>query len=177
MFRLLSFQDVDCIARLLDDRELVRNLKSVPFPYTRDCAVGFVRSVRAQKDDVPPFAGLKVGGKTCWGLHVDHQLAGVIGITLGKGAEQGDLTLGYWLGRPYWGKGLATRAVGAVSKWAFAVAGARRITANVFSWNPASGRVLEKNGFVREGCKRRAIVRFGEVTDLWIYGLLADDLR
>lgn len=177
MFRLLSFQDVDRLAELLQDRELIRNLKSVPYPYSREAAVLFVRQVRGQQADLPPLGGLKVRGKTCWALQCQGQLAGVIGVTLGNGAEQGDFTVGYWLGRAYWGRGLATLAVREVCRWAFEVAGARRITANVFSWNPASARVLEKNGFVKEGCKRQAIIRFGEVADLWIYGLLPSDSR
>jgi RimJ/RimL family protein N-acetyltransferase len=60
--------------------------------------------------------------------------------------------LGYWIGRPYWGRGHATEAVGALVAEAFArFPDAQRIGAGVFEDNPASQRVLEKLGFERIG--------------------------
>ena len=175
MFSLLSLQDVDRITHLLDDRDILRNLKSLTDPYPREAAVTFVNQVRRQKEGLPAMTGVRVAGKSTWALRVERQLAGVLGFRIGSGAEQGDFTLGYWLGRDYWGQGLATRAVHQACRWAFELAGARRVSAHVFSWNPASARVLHKNGFQREGCKRRGITRFGEVADLWNYGLLPED--
>ena len=175
MFSLLSLMDVDRISQLLNDRDILRNLKSLNYPYERQDAVTFVNQVRRQKESLPAMDGLKAAGKAVWALRIERQLVGVLGFRPGVGAEHGDFTLGYWLGREYWGRGLATQAVSQACRWAFDSAGARRISAHVFSWNPASARVLEKTGFQREGTKRRAIVRFGEVADLWNYGLLAAD--
>ena len=177
MFRLLAWTDTERLQKLLDDEEVARNLKRVPFPYSHEAAVEFVRTLTDQKLDLPAMTGLRVGGKSCWAVHHQGELAGMLGLTPGVGAEAGDFNLGYWLGRQYWGQGLASRAVSAACRWAFEQAGARRVSASVFAWNPASIRVLEKNGFQYEGCRRRAIVRLGNECDLCNYGLLAEELR
>ncbi|MBS2035815.1 GNAT family N-acetyltransferase [bacterium] len=177
MFRFLAWSDIERLQSLLDDEEVARNLKRVPFPYSREAAAQFVRTLAEQRLDLPPMYGLGVGGKSCWAIHSGGELAGALGFTPGSGSEEGDFGLGYWLGRRYWGQGLASRAVAEACRWAFEQAGARRISASVFSWNPASVRVLEKNGFQFEGCRRRAILRLGRECDLLNYGLLADELR
>ncbi|MFN8606412.1 MAG: GNAT family protein [Vulcanimicrobiota bacterium] len=177
MFRLLAWNDVDRLRELLDDEEVARHLKRVPYPYSREAALDFVRVLSEQNLELPPMTGLGVAGKSCWAIHRDGQLAGMLGLTPGAGSEQGDFSLGYWLGRAYWGQGLASRAVSLACRWAFEEVGARRVSASVFAWNPASVRVLEKNGFQFEGCRRRAILRLGQVCDLLNYGLLPEELR
>lgn len=177
MFRLLAWTDIERLYKLLDDEELVRNLKRVPFPYSHEAAAEFVRMSGDQKLELPPMAGLRVGGKSVWAIHSEGVLIGTLGLTPGEGAENGDFCLGYWLGRDYWNRGLATQAVSVACRWAFEEAGARRVSASVFSWNPASMKVLEKNGFQYEGCRRQAIVRLGYQCDLLNYGLLPAELR
>ena len=78
--------------------------------------------------------------------------------------------MGYWLAEPYWGRGIATRAVGLVVAHAFAALDAEREQAYVYEWTPASRRVLEKNGFACEGRLRRAVCRDGRYGDVWVYG-------
>lgn len=177
VFRLLALTDIERLQRLLDHEEMARNLKRVPFPYTQEAAAEFVRMIDEQSLELPPMRGLKVGGKSVWAIHCEGVLAGVLGLSPGVGAEQGDLTLGYWLGKDFWGRGLATQAVSLACRWAFQEVGARRVSASVFAWNPASVKVLEKNGFRYEGCRRRAIVRLGQECDLLNYGLLPEELR
>lgn len=177
MFRPLAWTDIERLHELLDNEEMARNLKRVPYPYSHEAATEFVRMVDEQKLDLPPMTGVQVGGKSVWAIDCEGVLAGVLGLTPGVGAEQGDLTLGYWMGKHFWGRGLATRAVSLACRWAFQKAGARRVSASVFAWNPASVRVLEKNGFQYEGCRRRAIVRLGHECDLLNYGLLLEELR
>ncbi len=62
--------------------------------------------------------------------------------------------LGYVLARPYWGRGLMTEAVGAVTAWALAQPDVHRVWAVCDVANPASARVLEKAGMEREGLLR-----------------------
>ena len=66
----------------------------------------------------------------------------------------GDAELGFWLGRAYWGQGLATEAVKAVVGYGLAQGGAPAFTSAHFTDNPASGRVLAKLGFVATGTAR-----------------------
>ena len=80
------------------------------------------------------------------------------------------ITLGYWLAVAAWGNGHASQAAGALLDHLEREHGARRFEAYVYGWNQASGRVLEKLGFVLEGRRVAAVTRFGEVTDDLIYG-------
>lgn len=65
--------------------------------------------------------------------------------------------LGYWLAGEYWGQGIMTEAVAAVVHWAFTQADVHQITAWVLGNNPASVRVLVKNGFQFGGTLRQAV--------------------
>jgi ribosomal-protein-alanine N-acetyltransferase len=83
--------------------------------------------------------------------------------------------LGYVLVESAWGQGLATEAAGAVLDWAFATLDLNRVQAEADTRNRASGRVLEKLGFVLEGTLRQDCVVDGVVSDSWVYGLLRAD--
>ena len=80
--------------------------------------------------------------------------------------------VGYWLGESWWGRGIATAALAALTRHVFAATGVERLQATVFEWNPASMRVLEKNGYVREGWLRRSIVKDGHLIDRAMYARL-----
>ncbi|MBU6443747.1 MAG: GNAT family N-acetyltransferase [Alphaproteobacteria bacterium] len=137
--------DVALIAMLAGDYEVSKNLARVPHPYTEGDAQSFVTRSAMQRAQGTafPFAiirkdsGLYLGG--C-GLHL---------------MDNGLFELGYWLGRPHWGRGYATEAARKVAGFAFHGLRAVRLTAGYFHDNPASGRVLEKLGFRPDGAANR----------------------
>ena len=92
------------------------------------------------------------------------QLVGGIGLRID--ASQGIAELGYSLGKAWWGKGFATEAALAVTRHGFEVLKLHKVLACWFVGNEASGRVLEKAGFVREGIRRGQAIRFGKRLDL-----------
>jgi RimJ/RimL family protein N-acetyltransferase len=154
--------DVDELQRLADDRDRWRNVRDIfPFPYTRSDAAGFIR-----------FASTIPGPALLLAIEVEGALAGGIGLEPGPDVYRVDGELGYWVGKPYQGRGVATRAVHAIVHHGFATIGLERIHAEVFAWNPASARVLEKCGFQREAVLRRRAIKEGEVTDAWLYARL-----
>jgi len=81
-------------------------------------------------------------------------------------------SLTYCLDDAAWGQGYATEAVQALLRWAFETLDLNRVQAEVDTRNAASGRVLEKLGFLREGTLREDCVVNGDVSDSWVYGLL-----
>lgn len=85
--------------------------------------------------------------------------------------------LGYCLGEVAWGHGFATEAVGAMLQWAFDTFDLHRVQAEADTRNAASGRVLEKLGFVLEGTLREDCIVDGELSDSWVYGLLRREWR
>jgi [ribosomal protein S5]-alanine N-acetyltransferase len=81
-------------------------------------------------------------------------------------------SLGYCLGEAAWGQGFATEAAGVLVQWAFDTFDLNRLQAEADTRNVASGRVLEKLGFVHEGTLREDCIVNGDVSDSWVFGLL-----
>jgi len=80
--------------------------------------------------------------------------------------------MGYCLAEAAWGQGFATEAASALLQWAFNTLPLNRVQSEADTRNAASGRVLEKLGFLREGTLRENCIVDGEISDSWIYGLL-----
>jgi RimJ/RimL family protein N-acetyltransferase len=80
--------------------------------------------------------------------------------------------IGYWLAKPYWGRGITTAVVQRVCQHAFEGFGLAKITAQVFSHNPASARVLQKCGFQEEGFLRKHCFKDGRFLDARLFALL-----
>ena len=77
--------------------------------------------------------------------------------------------IGYWVGRTYWGRGIMTAAVRAVTTYAFTSLDLVRVFALPFTDNAASVRVLEKAGYMREGLLRSSAIKAGQVRDQYLY--------
>ncbi|MBX3478069.1 MAG: GNAT family N-acetyltransferase [Brevundimonas sp.] len=143
MLRAPGLQDVSRLARLADDPDIARMTLRMPHPFGVGDAEDFVLQVAGQD---PARAATFVID------HEDHGLVGVLGLF-----EGGDVApeTGYWIGRDYWGRGFATEALEAGLVWASRKWRRRALTAGHFVDNPASGRVLEKAGFLYTGEVRR----------------------
>ena len=158
--------DEDALARHANDRGVWLNLRDrFPHPYTRPDAESWVR-----------FAA---GGnpETNFAIAVDGQAVGGIGLVLHDDVERCSAEIGYWLGRAFWGRGLATAAVRGLTDHAFRTHALTRVFALPFADNAASIRVLEKAGYRFEGRLRRAAVKDGQVRDQVLYALTDEDLR
>ena len=97
---------------------------------------------------------------------------GGTGLELGTDVFRRSAAVGYWLGQPFWGRGIATEALRAVTDYAFTTLDICRLEAGVFDWNPASARVLEKAGYVLEGRSRLAVTKAGRTGDRLLYALV-----
>ncbi len=85
--------------------------------------------------------------------------------------------LGYWIGRPYWGRGYATEAARAMLAYGFQELKLNRIFATHFVRNPASGRVMEKIGMICEGGMRQHAKRWDDFEDFKLYGILRSEFE
>ena len=101
----------------------------------------------------------------------DDAFIGWCGVT-GWNPDFRSASLGYCLGEAAWGQGFATEAAGALLQWAFDTFDLNRVQAEADTRNVASGRVLEKLGFVLEGTLREDCIINGDVSDSWVFGLL-----
>jgi RimJ/RimL family protein N-acetyltransferase len=109
---------------------------------------------------------------THWALEVDGAAVGGIGIDRGEGIWSKSAQFGYWLGEPFWGRGIVSAAVRATVEHVFATTDLVRLESPVFAWNPASMRVLEKCGFVREGVARNGVFKDGQLVDAVMFARL-----
>lgn len=100
---------------------------------------------------------------------------GGIGLHPQPDVMRRSLEIGYWLGQPYWGRGIASEAVAAMTRYAFEHFDVARVFALVFEWNPASARVLEKAGYRLEGRLRKAVTKEQRTMDMLVYGFTEDD--
>lgn len=156
--------DVADIVRVADNRAVWRNLThTFPHPYTEADARGWLAIVAAQPEP------------THWAIEVDGQVAGGIGVKIGEGVFSKSGDFGYWLGEPYWGRGIMTEAARATAPYVMEHFGLCRLEAAVYEWNPASMRVLEKCGFVREAVIAANVYKDGEIIDEVLYALVDRD--
>lgn len=112
-------------------------------------------------------------------LFRDRDDALIGGLTLSnvrRGVTQA-ATLGYWVGAPFAGQGRMTEAVRLVIPFAFDELRLHRLEASCLPHNMASQKVLEHNGFVREGLARRYLKIDGAWRDHVLYGLVEEDHR
>ena len=93
---------------------------------------------------------------------------------LGQDIERLSAEIGYWLGRPFWGRGIMTDAVRAATLYAFDDLELRRVFAVPFANNVASRRVLEKAGYVLEGTMKQSAIKNGMILDQYLYAAYAD---
>jgi ribosomal-protein-alanine N-acetyltransferase len=152
--RLWRTSDLDALVKYANNREIWINLRDrFPHPYTSRDGRAFLNHATEQR---PPAA---------FAIVVDGEAVGGIGFQLQPDVERVSAEIGYWLGQPFWGRGIATEALVAVTGYAVETHGLTRIFALPFAWNTASCRVLEKAGYALEGRLRNSAVKDGRLTD------------
>ena len=154
--------DVEALARHANNRNIWINLRDAfPHPYTKQHARDFIRSTRQRTPE------------TLFAIAVEGEAIGGVGFVLHPDVERVSAEIGYWLAEPFWGRGIATEALAAVTRHAIEAHGLTRVYALPFAWNVPSCRVLEKAGFVLEARLRRSAIKDGLVTDQMQYAFIA----
>jgi ribosomal-protein-alanine N-acetyltransferase len=157
--------DRDALRNCLNDRDIYDRTLRIPFPYTdadADEWLALVARITTQQGRPVHFAIRTADDALIGGCGFD-------GFQLGKSHRA---EVGYWLAKPYWGRGIMTAVVERLCRYAFEEFGLVKITAHVFSHNPASARVLAKCGFQEEGYLRKHFLKDGQFLDARLFGLL-----
>ncbi len=158
--------DLDDLLVHADDPSVVRGLSDrFPHPYTREDGERFLAGEVVDLGD-PVFA-IEIDGRACGG----------IGATVGQADRRHSAQMGYWLGQAFWRRGVMTRVVALYGPWLMRELALYRLQATVLDSNPASARVLQKNGYEEEGAQRCAVVKFGEVHDLRVFAKVCPPMR
>ena len=153
--------DLESLVKYADNRNVWINLRDrFPHPYTRRDGQRFIRNMCASEPE------------TAFAIATAGEAVGGIGFVLLQDVERVSAEIGYWLGEPFWGRGLATEAVVAVTRHAIAAHGLTRLFAVPFAYNKASCRVLEKAGYVLEARLRRSAIKDGRIVDQYQYAFI-----
>jgi 8-oxo-dGTP diphosphatase len=169
ILRPLIADDAEALHRLVNDWEVTRNLAVVPFPYPRALADDWIASTQKSLAEGSAYQ-LAVTG------HEGDQeiLVGVVGLRIDPQTRAG--RLGYWVGRRFWGHGVATEAAGRLARWALANLDLDRLEAGVITDNPASAAVLRRIGFRQTGEGTDEFLARGGEHPTWRFEATRDDI-
>jgi RimJ/RimL family protein N-acetyltransferase len=154
--------DLGSLVRHANNRNVWLTVRDrFPHPYTEEAGRAWLGGIVGE--DPPGAVAIEVEGAAVGG----------IGLIPGTDVNRHTAELGYWLGEALWGWGITTAAIRGFRPWACETFQVTRLYAHVFASNPASMRVLEKCGFVREGLLRRHARKDGVYLDELIYGWIS----
>lgn len=161
--RSWEWRDRDAIVRHANNRKVSINLRDrFPYPYTINDARNWLEMVVGHQPE------------TNFAIDVAGEAVGGIGFTLQPDVGYRSAEIGYWLGQEFWGRGMTTEALTAVSDYAFSRFNLCRLYAHVFEGNDASARVLEKAGYAFEGRMRKSVTKEGKTIDQLMYAMVRD---
>jgi ribosomal-protein-alanine N-acetyltransferase len=150
--------DAESLAKYANNRKIWQNLRDgFPHPYLIENATAFITRVTSMKPE------------TMFAICIDHEVVGGIGFTLHSDVERISAEIGYWLGEPFWGRGIMTTALEAVTQYAIKEHQLTRVYAVPYDNNNASFRVLEKAGFELEGRMKKSAIKDGKILDQLLY--------
>ena len=153
--------DVPSLVQHANNINIARHLRDrFPHPYTAIDARRFVDAIVVARP-VTTFA-----------IDVGREAVGGIGFSPGSDVERFSAEIGYWLGEPYWGRGIVAEALRLVSEYAFGECNVLCLFALPFADNRQSMRVLEKAGYAQEAILRASSVKFGKPRDQALYALI-----
>ena len=161
--KLRAFRGSDSkkLAELCNNKRIWDNLRDyIPFPYTETNANDFIKYCQSEN---PQFT---------FAIEYNGEFVGSIGLVRQTDVYKLSAEIGYWIGEPYWGMGITTKAVRLIAEYGFNTLGLVRIYTGVFDFNKASQRVLEKAGFNLECIFEKSVFKNNKICDEYRYGLI-----
>jgi ribosomal-protein-alanine N-acetyltransferase len=153
--------DEESLVHHANNKKVWINLRdSFPHPYTASDALSWIQKASAETP------------QRNFAIVVHGKAVGAIGFILKEDVYRRSAEIGFWLGEEFWGQGIVTEALSAVTEYAFANFDFCRLYACVFEWNPASMRVLEKAGYNLEARLKKAVTKEGKTIDEFLYAIV-----
>ncbi len=165
ILRRLTLNDTTRIAKMANNKRIWDNLRDfIPYPYHEEDAIEYIALTLKEEPD-----------QTFGVLNERNELCGVVSVFIQSDVYKQSGEIGYWIGEEHWDRGLATKAVKEITKYAFEQLKLQRIYAGVFEFNKSSMKVLEKNGFQKEGIFRKSVTKNGQLCDEHRYAIVKED--
>ena len=151
-------EDAQALAAIANDRNIFNNLRDhLPHPYTVMDALQWIAHCKEQ-NPVINFA-----------ITYNGRVAGSIGCVPKTDVYRKSIEIGYFIGEQFKGQGIATEAVRILLEYIQHRFDVVRIYAEVFAYNKASMRVLQKNGFYLENIRKRSVIKNNVLMDDYIW--------
>jgi ribosomal-protein-alanine N-acetyltransferase len=150
----------------LKEKEIYDRTLRIPFPYTEADFRAWMEIGEATRQHGQPVH---------WAIRNEADfLIGGCGFDFLQVGTSHQAEIGYWLAKPYWGRGIMTAVVRRACDFAFAEFGLVKIVAHVFTDNAASVKVLQKCGFQEEGYLRKHCFKDGQYLDALLFALVKE---
>jgi ribosomal-protein-alanine N-acetyltransferase len=162
LLRQFALSDAADVQRLAGDRAIADTTLMIPHPYEDGMAEQWIGTHAPKFDSGEQMTLAIILGES-------GHLVGAVSLSIDARFDRAEL--GYWVGKPYWGRGYCTEASRAVVDWGFRELRLNRVFATHFKRNPASGRVMQKLGMTEEGCLKQHIKKWDRYDDLVVYGM------
>ena len=157
--------DTTLLAKYANNKKVSINLRDgFPSPYTLDDAKAFIDRVNKQNP------------QTFFAIEYKGEYVGNISLSPGTDVYRNSAEIGYFIGEPFWNKGIATKAVKLITDWGFKNLNLVRIHTGIFAFNKPSQRVLEKCGFKKEAIFKKAITKNGKIYDEIRFAKIKSDI-
>lgn len=154
ILRPLRDSDANALTILANNRKIWDNVRDFfPSPYTVDDANYFIELTQ------------KENPRTTFAIEYNSELCGVISLVGQSDVYKRTAEIGYWIGEPYWNKGIATIAVKLITNYGMDQLDFIRIHAGVYEYNIGSMIVLTKNGYSKEGIFKKSVLKNGQIFD------------
>lgn len=156
--------DAAGLSMLGDDEAVAKNMMDAfPSPFTPERAKAYIEAARGGE------------GRLLLAVERDGELSGSVGAFFMGDVFRINASIAYFIGRGFWGRGIATEAIRILCRHVFGSRPIERIYAEPFARNLGSRRALEKAGFVHEATLRSNVIKGGEILDSCVYSLLRKD--
>jgi RimJ/RimL family protein N-acetyltransferase len=163
ILRIFEKSDAETVTKLCNSYNIYKNTLYIPYPYSIDCALSWMENHVDNFDADRSYEFAITDKKT-------RMLYGAVALSNNQRFNNGEIA--YWIGEEFWGNGYATEASKAILEFAFNIKGYHKVYARYFASNPASGRVIEKLGMVREGILIDHVMKEERYEDLIYYGII-----
>lgn len=161
VLRPYSSSDALALAVIANNQDISKNLRDgFPFPYALEDAQRFIKMCLEKKV------------QSIFAIIYQGDLAGSIGLHPQNDIYKHTAEIGYFIAQKYWNMDIASKSVKMITKFGFESLHLTRIYAGIFETNKASMRILEKNEYVLECVKRKAIIKNGKILDEYLYAII-----
>lgn len=151
-------EDAQALAAIANNKNIWLNVRDAfPHPYTVMDALQWIAK-RLEEEPVLNFC-----------IEYQGKVAGSVAVVPKQDVYRKSMEIGYFVGEPFWGKGIGTQAVSKILEYINQRFEVNRIYAEVFENNKSSMAVLRKNGFHLEGIRQKAVIKNGVLMDDFVW--------